>query len=323
MLEFESLIQNLLHPPILFFVLGVVAVWLKSDLDIAQPIPRFLSLLLLATIGLKGGTQLAGTGLSLQAGLTIVAAVLFSALTPLYSFALLRLKFNVYDAAAVAAAFGSVSAITFITADSFLEKRGVAFGGHMVAAMALMESPAIVVGLLLVRKFTKRDALETKWRSLLHEALCNGSVIILLGSFAIGWITGAHGATTMKLLTGDLFPILLAIFLLDMGLVAGRRMHELIAAGAFVPIASIGLMVLNATLAIGVAALLGISEGDALLFTVLVASASYIAVPATMRVALPEANPGIYLSMALAVVFPINILIGIPLYMFVIERLWS
>ena len=162
------------------------------------------------------------------------------------------------------------------------------------------------------------------WSQLLREAVCNGSVVILLGGFVIGLATAASATTagSMKLLTGDLFPVLLALFLLDMGLVAGRRLRELLNLGAFVPVTAIGLALLNAGLAIAAGYALGIGVGDALLLTVLIASASYIAVPAAMRVALPEANPGLYISMALAVVFPFNVLVGIPLYLFVIELLW-
>ncbi len=322
MFEFDLLLRNLLQPPILFFILGLLAVWVRSDLDIAQPIPRFLSLLLLVAIGLKGGFEMSAHGLSPDAAAMLGAAIGFSILTPVYVFFFLRTRLNNADAAACAAAFGSVSAITFITAAGFLEQLSISYGGYAVAAMALMESPAIVVALLLYRLGGAAGG-ANGWGALLREVLVNSSVFALLGAFVVGLLTGQRGAEGMQMLTQDLFPVILAFFLLDMGLVAGRRMRDLVRVGAFAVTAALAIPLFNAALAIAVSYTLGLELGDALLLTVLAASASYIAVPAAMRLTLPEANAGVYVSISLAVVFPFNVLIGIPLYLFVIRQVWD
>jgi hypothetical protein len=311
-----------LQPPILFFLLGLAAVAVRSDLNIPQPIPRILSLLLLIAIGVKGGGQIAAGGLDAHALALIACALGFSVLTPLYSFFVLRRWLSVYDAAAVAAAYGSVSAVTFIIAVNYLQRAAEAYGGHMVAALALMEAPPIVVALLLARHYACDGPRSVRWGTQLHEALCNGSVFVLSGSFVIGLVVGDGGRALLKPLTGDLFPLLLSVFLLDMGLVAGRRVNEAIRNAPVAPLAAVGVPLLNAGLALALAHALGASKGDALLLTVLAASASYIAVPAAMHSALPEANPGLYVSMPLALTFPLNALVGIPVYAWIIERAW-
>lgn len=325
-LQFDLVTQNLLQPPILFFLLGLIAIAVESDLEIPQPVPKMLSLALLLTIGFKGGAQLTHSGVDWSTLVTLVVAVAFAALMPIYAFLLLRLRLGVHDAAAVAATYGSVSAITFITAVGFLQKLGVAYGGHMIAAMALMESPAIIIAVLIVRVWgrspTHRDA-PLSVGSLLKHSLFNGSVLLLLGSAAIGAATGERGATALKPLTADLFPVLLTLFLLDMGLVAGKRLRDLWTAGPFVVSAGVLLPIVNATIALGVSYVIGIGRGDAFLLTVLAASASYIAVPAAMRMAIPEARPSLYVSMALAITFPFNITIGIPLYFWAVSSLWG
>ncbi|MFN0136405.1 MAG: sodium-dependent bicarbonate transport family permease [Phycisphaerae bacterium] len=326
MFELELIVQNLLQPPILFFLLGLIAVWTLSDLEIPQPIPKVLSLALLLTIGFKGGVQLAAGGLNAAALLSLGLAIAIAIVTPLYAYALLRIKLNVHDAAAVAATYGSVSAITFITAISFLDKLGVAYGGHMIAAMALMESPAIIIAVLLVQLSNRKDGERNENASiaaLIRHSLFNSSVLLLLGSAAIGVATGVRGGEALKPLTKDLFPVFLTFFLLDMGIVAGKRLRDLWTAGTFVVASGVWLPILNAVLALAICYACGVDRGDAFLLVVLAASASYIAVPAAMRLAIPEARPSLYVSMALAITFPFNITLGIPTYYWCISLLWG
>ena len=309
---------NLLSPPILLFVLGLCATLLRSDLEIPPPAAKTLSLFLLFAIGFKGGVSLAQSGLGDGVALTLLAAVAASLLVPLWTFFVLRRRFGTADAAGLAATYGSVSAGTFITATGFLTQHGVAYSGHMVAAMALMESPAIILGVLLARRFAPAapDGTRAKidWGHLGRDALLNGSVFLLLGSLLIGAVCGPARAAPLKPFIDTLFPGLLALFLLDMGIVAARRLGELRRVGAAALVFALVAPPLNAALGLAFAALLGLPHGDALLLVVLCASASYIAVPAALRIALPEANPGIYVTLSLAVTFPLNILVGLPLY---------
>lgn len=320
----DLILQNLLSPPILFFLLGVVATLVRSDLEIPAPIARFLSLYLLFAIGMHGGHELSQSSLDASVIWMLVAAAATSVCVPLWSFAILRLKLPVPDAAAIAATYGSVSAVTFITAVAFLNSQGIESSGHMVAAMALMESPAIVVGVLLARWYGEReDGQSLNWSVLGREAFLNGSVLVLMGSLAIGLLTGDKGWGEVKPFVYDPFKGVLCLFLLDMGLVAARRIQDLKSSGVFLIGFSIVAAVLHAMLGIGIAKLLGASEGDALLLSVLVGSASYIAVPAAVRLAIPKANPSLYVPMSLGLTFPFNVIIGIPLYYAVIRMLWS
>jgi hypothetical protein len=239
---------------------------------------------------------------------------------------LLRRWFPLADAAAIAATYGSVSAVTFVTATGYLDMLGIQWSGYLVAAMALMESPAIIVGIVLYKYYggQQRGAENSvSWKALLREALFNGSVLLILGSMLIGWITGAEGMQKVEPLVKDLFLGLLCLFLLDMGIVAARRFGDLPAKRTArsdgrsmrpLLLAAMLLPALNALVGLALAVFLGLSEGNALLLVVLAASASYIAVPAAMRLALPEANPGSYLTMSLAITFPLNLLVGIPAY---------
>jgi len=325
-MDASLLLGNLLTPPILLFMVGMAATLLRSDLDIPQPITRGLSLYLLFSIGMHGGVELSRSGFQPSALLPLGAGVLASALLPVAAFAVLRRRLGPDDAAAIAATYGSISAVTFITASSFLEDQGVAFGGHMVAAMALMESPAILVGVLLARRFgadSASGAAGRAWGPLLREALLNGPVFLLLGSLLVGFVTGEEGWAAVKPFAHDPFRGVLCLFLLDMGLIAARRLDALRTSGLFLSGFALIVPLLAAALAIAAAALMRLAPGDALLFTVLCASASYIAVPAALRVALPRANPSLYLPMSLAVTFPFNIALGIPLYYSVIDALWS
>ncbi|MDX2098910.1 MAG: sodium-dependent bicarbonate transport family permease [Leptolyngbyaceae cyanobacterium bins.59] len=316
------ILSNILNPPILFFFLGMTAVLVKSDLEIPPPIPKLLSLYLLFAIGFKGGVELIKSGITQEVILTLIAAMLMASFVPIYTFFLLRLKLNNYDAAAIAATYGSISAVTFITASTFLTELGIAFDGYMVAALALMESPAIIVGLILVNLFTEDDKREFVWSEVLQEAFLNSSVFLLVGSLVIGVLTGEHGWQVLEPFTQGLFYGILTFFLLDMGLVAARRIKDLQKTGVFLISFAILIPILNAAIGLLIAKFIDMPRGDALLFAVLSASASYIAVPAAMRLTVPEANPSLYVSTALAVTFPFNIIVGIPLYLYGINLLW-
>lgn len=304
----------------------MTAVFLKSDLEIPQPLPKLFSLYLLFAIGFKGGHEIHESGINQEIAAILIAAILMAAIVPVYSFFILKIRLDDYNAAAIAAAYGSISAVTFVTASSFLEQQTppIIFGGHMVAALALMESPAIIVGIMLVRTFANRDKGDNNfsWSEVLREAFLNGYVFLLLGSLIVGIITSEQGWTRLEPFTGEMFYGMLTFFLLDMGLVAARRIQDLKKSGPFLIGFSLLMPLGNAMVGILIASLLQMSKGDSLLFAVLCASASYIAVPAAMRMTVPEANPSLYISMALAVTFPFNIIVGIPLYLGIINYFW-
>ncbi|MEY4489345.1 MAG: hypothetical protein RIQ79_1853 [Verrucomicrobiota bacterium] len=327
-MNITDLAANLLSPPILLFLLGLSATLLRSDLEIPAPAAKTLSLFLLFAIGMKGGVSLAQSGLRHDVVTTMLAAMSAAVLVPVWSFFALRRRFGSADAAGLAATYGSVSAVTFITACGFITQRGVNFSGHMVAAMALMESPAIIIGVILARRFatvsnanSNGGSATINWGHLGRDALLNGSVFLLLGSLLIGFVCGPVRAAPLKPFIDTLFPGLLALFLLDMGIVAARRLGDLRAVGASAIVFAFLAPLLNASLGLGLAALLGLPHGDALLLVILCASASYIAVPAALRIALPEANPAIYVTLSLALTFPFNIVVGIPLYDFAVTAL--
>ncbi len=323
------LVHNLLSPPILFFFVGMAATLLKSDLEIPAPIPRLFSIYLLWAIGFKGGVELSKGGLTVEVLLTLAAAVALSALVPIYTFFLLRRRLGADNAGAIAAAYGSVSAVTFITAANFLEQRGIVFGGHMVAATALMEAPAIVIGVLLARRYARQEtAAEPLDRHaslghLVREAFLNGPVFLLLGSLLVGLLSGERGFVMLRPFTRDIFHGVLVLFLLDMGLVAAAKLGDLRRAGLFPLVFALIVPLINAGAAIAVAWVIGIGRGDALLLAVLCASASYIAVPAAVRLAIPRASASLYLPMAIAITFPFNIAVGMPLYLAVIDAVWN
>lgn len=322
-MDAHLIVSNLLNPPILFFFLGAVAFFIGSDLEIPQPLPKFFSLYLLLSIGFKGGVELSHSGLGGQVAWTLLAAMAMAVAVPVWTFFALRRRLDLSNAAAVAATYGSISAVTFIAAGSFLGQLGLPSSGHMVAAMALMESPAIIVGIALARVMKKEDGLAFSWPHLLRDAFFNGSVLVLMGALAIGMLTGESGGKALAPFTGDIFKGMLCLFLLDMGLVSARRLAGIKTLGGFPVAFATVVPLVNAAAAIAIAHLLGLSRGDALLFTVLCASASYIAVPAAMRLAVPEANPGLYVTMALALTFPFNVIVGLPLYMSAINHFWS
>lgn len=371
--------QNLISPPILFFGLGLFAAWVKSDLEIPQPIAKFLSLYLLLAIGLKGGYKMSISAMDAQVIGTLGVAVLAAFITPVICFLVLRLRMTTANSAAIAATYGSISAVTFITAMNFLDGMDVSYGGHMVAAMALMESPAVVVGILLMAVFggrkgnggtgshtgssglvpepssrgdsdsaldspevtrtyggtsrgdavrwggfnlVKRKFQEVEWKVVVREALFSGAVLLLMGAMGVGYITGKEGWESVAPFADAPFYGVLCLFLLDMGIVAARRLRQL--KGDVMFLLAFGLVAppVLAGIGIGLAYLMNLPTGDALLLAVLVGSASYIAVPAAMRMSIPEANPSYYVTLALGITFPFNIVFGIPLYMAVIQSIW-
>ncbi|MBD2607186.1 sodium-dependent bicarbonate transport family permease [Scytonema hofmannii FACHB-248] len=321
-MDASLIVSNILNPPILFFFLGMTAVFVKSDLEIPAPIPKLLSLYLLFAIGFKGGVELIKSGITQEVVLTMFAAMLMACFVPIYTFFILKLKLDTYDAGAIAATYGSISAVTFITASAFLHELGIAYDGYMVAALALMESPAIIVGLILVNIFTTDGKRDFSWGEVLKEAFLNSSVFLLVGSLLIGVLTGERGWHLLEPFTQGLFYGVLTFFLLDMGLIAARRIKDLQKTGFFLISFAILIPILNAGIGLVIAKIIGMHQGDSLLFAVLSASASYIAVPAAMRMTVPEANPSLYVSTALAVTFPFNIIVGIPLYLYGINLFW-
>ena len=319
-------IENVLNPAALFFALGFAAVLLKTDLEIPAPLPRLFSLYLIIAIGYTGGTKLADSGLSGSVLLYIAAAMFMAVLVPVCVFFVLRKFLSVYDAAAMAATYGSISIVTFIVGTEFLARNDQPYGGYMVAIMSLMESPAIIAGIFLVRMFAPRRVLaapKTTASSLLRESFLNASVFLLLGSLLIGWVTGpAHGESLQPFMYG-LFKGMVIFFLLDTGMHAGRLVGMFKKTGA--PLVVFGLVapLINASLGILLAKAMGMTPGDALLFAILCASASYIVAPAAMRHAVPESNPGLVELLSLGVTFPFNITLGIPLYWAGIRWLWG
>jgi len=325
-MDIQTILANVLSPPALFFFLGFCAVLVRSDLEIPHPLPKLFSLYLLLSIGYTGGEKLAHAGLSTNVLGYILAAMAMAAIVPFYTFFILRRILNVYDAAAMAATYGSISVVTFIVGTDFLTKNSQPFGGYMVAVMSLMESPAVIIGILLVRLFAPRPEGDTRavpWKHLLKEAFLNGTVYLLLGSLFIGFVTGNAAGPGLKPFMTDIFKGVVILFLLDTGMLAARRARQLIQVGPYLVVFGVGAPIVNAALGIGIAYALGMSAGDALLFTILCASSSYIVVPAAMRTAVPEANPGLFELLSLSVTFPFNIIVGIPTYYAIITRLWS
>lgn len=326
-MNLDLVLQNLLNPPVLFFFLGMLAVFFKSELAIPQPLPKLFSLYLLIAIGLHGGYELSKSGLTLYIFEALLIAVAMSMIVPIYSFFILRTKLDIYNSVAIAATYGSISAVTFITGVTYLGTVGVEYGGFMVASMALMESPAIVIGLVFAALFIKNkegeEKTKTDYKEIVKEAFLNPSVFLLVGALIIGILTGEKGWSSMEPLFGTLFKGMLAFFLLDMGLVAARKIHELKKVGFFLIAFALIMPLVNATIATAFAYMFEIEKGDAFLLALLSASASYIAVPAAMRLSVPEANPGIYLPLSLAVTFPFNISLGIPLYYYIITSFWG
>ena len=318
-MNFSLLLENLTNPALLFFVLGVIAVRVKSDLEIPEGSSKFISLYLLFSIGFKGGQELAHSHFTVSILWSVLFGILVACLIPLYTFFILKRKLNVEDAGAIAATYGSVSAVTFVTAVSFLEMQKITFGGHMVAVMALMEAPAIVIGVILIRMYSKeKDENSAKLGGVVGHSFTNGSVLLILGSLVIGLLASDKQALGIKPFTTDMFKGFLAIFLLDMGIVSGRKLGDFIKNGWFTALFAIIIPLLNGCVIAFLSGLVTQDIGNRFIFAVLAASASYIAVPAAMKIAVPKANPSIFLPMALAITFPFNITFGMPIYLAIV-----
>lgn len=327
------LMHGFMDPAVLFFVFGVFAGLVKSNLEIPPQISRFLSLYLLMALGLKGGFALAKSGLSGEVALTLGCAMALAVIVPVLGYNLLKRFMSGFDAAAIAATYGSVSAVTFITATQYLDFQHISYGGHMAAAMALMESPAIIIAVLMANKVRQSMApalmpaggtaavlvhnaplAGAAFGKLLHESFTDGAQLLLLGALVIGIVTGESGAVAMQPFSGDLFKGMLALFLLDMGLLAARNMTTLKDRSPWILMYAMAAPLVHASLALFMGWMLSISAGNTALLMVLAASASYIAVPAAIRFAIPEAHPSLYVGMSLGLTFPFNVIFGIPLY---------
>lgn len=306
--------ETLLSPAILFFVLGAFAAFARSDLSIPEPLSKALSLYLMAAIGLKGGVLVADSGLTGDLVRAASAGLILSCLIPVAAYFALRFagQLDGVNSAAVAAHYGSVSVVTFIAGTQFLTDAGIPSAGYMVAVLALMETPAIIVGLFMAQRFAgqRLQAGTNLWR----ETLLNGSVVLLTGSFFIGLIIGKDGFIPIAPVFETGFSGLLCLFLLDLGLLAARRLRNTKVLNWRLVALAITFPLVNGTIGCLVGSLLGLDMGTTATLAMLTASASYIAVPAAMRMALPKADAGIYLTMSLAITFPFNIIIGIPLY---------
>ncbi|MEM6516636.1 MAG: sodium-dependent bicarbonate transport family permease [Bacteroidota bacterium] len=318
-MDLHLLFDNLTNPALLFFFLGIIAVQLKSDLEIPPNSSKFISLYLLLSIGFKGGQELSHSDFSMEILWSLLFGIFLAVVVPVYTYFILRRKFSVANSGAIAAAYGSVSAVTFVTAISFLEIEQIDFGGHMVAVMALMEAPSIIVGLLLISIYDKENAIQMSMGKVAKHALTNGSVLLILGSLLVGFLASEQQAEGIKPFTTDIFKGFLAVFLLDMGITSGKKLSSFIKKGWFALVFAIVIPIINGIIVAVVSEAITQNEGNRLLFAILAASASYIAVPAAMRIAVPKANPGLYLPMALAITFPFNITLGLPLYLFIIQ----
>lgn len=345
-MNLDLIAQNFTSAPVLFFILGLISVALRSELEIPPALAKFFSLYLLFDIGIKGGSELFRSGFGPEILSTMRACILVSLTIPVVAFFILRKKLDIYNAGAIAATYGSVSAVTFATCIGFLQSQSIPFNGYMVAGMAMMESPAIIMGLLLIRVATKQNNTSkqegasrektvvnssgfhfpftlVEMKNLLAEAMFNGSVLLLLGSLVIGYLIGEKGEKELNPFVGDIYKGMLCFYLLDMGLIAGHRLKSLKNNSLFLVSFGILFPIFNGILGMAIAWGLGLTIGNALLFTILCASASYIAVPAAIRMSVPEANIGLLMPLSLGVTFTFNIAFGIPLYYSVIAHFWK
>ena len=320
-MNLELLLDNLTNPALLFFLLGIIATRLKSDLEIPPNSSKFISLYLLFSIGFKGGQELAHSNFNLEIIWSVLFGVLIAFVIPIYCFFILKRKFSIENSGAIAAAYGSVSAVTFVTAVAFLEIQKYSFSGHMVAIMALMEAPAIIVGVILMRLFHKKEsaAATTKLSAVIRHSFTNGSVLLILGSLIIGYLASDQQAMGIKPFTTDIFKGFLAIFLLDMGIVSGKKLDIFFRSGWFPVIFAVVIPLMNGCIVAFLSQIVTHEIGNRFIFAILAASASYIAVPAAMKIVTPRANPGLFLPMALAVTFPFNITFGMPIYLSIIQ----
>ncbi len=318
-MNFEILITNLTNPTLLFFILGLFAVLVKSDLEIPAQSVKFISIYLLFAIGFKGGQALAHEHLNLEVLKIVFFGLFVSVLIPLIAFFALKKVISVENAGAVAAAYGSVSAVTFVAATTFLELKNIEFSGYMVAIMALMEAPAIIVGVALIKLFQKNNKdvesnKDARFSSIIKHALTNGSVIMIVGSLVIGFLSDKQQADGIKPFTTDIFKGFLAIFLLEMGITTAKRIKSIKDYGVIVILFAIIFPLIVGSLTAVTSGIISDSFGNRFMLSILASSASYIAVPASMRIAVPTADPALYITMALGITFPVNLTIGMPIY---------
>jgi len=318
-MNLDLLIDNLTNPALLFFFLGIFAVQVKSDLEIPPNSSKFISLYLLFSIGFKGGQELSHSALDMEIVWSLLFGIFLAVGVSFYTFFILNRRLGVFNAGAIAAAYGSVSAVTFVTAVSFLELQQIDFGGHMVAVMALMEAPSIIVGVLLMAIFNREKTQQMPFGEVVRHSVTNGSVMLILGSLIIGFIASDKQAEGIAPFTTDIFKGFLAVFLLDMGITSGKKLASFLENGWFSLIFAIVIPLINGCVVAFMSDTVTDSVGNRFLFAILAASASYIAVPAAMKLAAPKANPSLYIPMALAITFPFNITLGMPIYMFIIQ----
>lgn len=319
-MNLNLLTDNLTNPALLFFILGIVATRLKSDLEIPNNTSKFISIYLLFSIGFKGGQELAHSQFNLEIIWSILFGVTVAIVIPIYCFFILKRKFSIENSGAIAASYGSVSAVTFVTGVSFLEIQKYTFGGHMVAVMALMEAPAIIVGVILMRMYSKENEKTSQFGTVIRHSFTNGSVLLILGSLIIGLLASEQQAMGIKPFTTDIFKGFLAIFLLDMGIVSGKKLNDFFKSGWFTALFAVIIPLINGCVVALVSQLITDDIGNRFIFSILASSASYIAVPAAMKIVAPKANPGLFLPMALAITFPFNITFGMPIYLSIIQN---
>lgn len=308
----DLLVNNLLSPALLFFIFGIIAVKLKSDLEIPKSSSKFISIYLLFSIGFNGGQELSHN-LNFDILKIMGFSVLTSLVIPIYVFFLIKKRMGIYNAGAISSSYGSVSAVTFVTAIAFLEICKVEFSGYMVAALALMEAPAIIMGVILT-KYYDHNKDKMNLSKIIKHSLTNSSVLLILASLVIGVLSSEGQANDIKPFTTDIFKGFLAIFLLDMGIKTGNKIKDFIKNGWSVVLYAILFSLINGIIVSLISSLFIEDLGNRFLVTILAASASYIAVPAAMKMAIPKANHGIYLPMALGISFPFNITLGFPIY---------
>ncbi len=317
-MDFQILINNLTNPSLLFFVLGILAVRLKSDLEIPPTSAKFIALYLMLSIGFNGGQELSHSSFDMSIFWALFFGMALSALIPFYTFFILKRKLSAANSSAIAAAYGSISAVTFVAAVTFLDVQGVSFGGHMVAVMALMEAPAIISGVILLKEYSNQKP-EGGLKKVIVHAFTNGSVLLILGSLVIGLIADERQAEGIKPFVTDIFKGFLAVFLLDMGITSGRKLKAFFKHGYFSTLFAILIPLVNGVIVSFISYWVAEADGDRFIFAILAASASYIAVPAAMKLANPEADEGLYIPMALAITFPFNITLGMPIYWMIIQ----
>ncbi len=322
----DAIRANLLSPAVLFFALGLIAALTKSDLKFPEPLYIGLTIYLLIAIGFKGGVAIADAGIA-KVWLPALAAMALGALIPLWTFPVLRYggKLSAVDAAAIAAHYGSVSAVTFIAATNYLKAINQPFESYATAFLAVMESPAILVGVVLGKLATRKagEASEASLKQAMHEAIFGRSIFLLVGALVVGALCGESGMKKVEPFFVTPFQGVLALFLLEMGIVAGRRLSDLKKVGPFLLAFGIVVPLVNVAIGVYLGKLTGLELGGATLLGVLSASASYIAAPAAIRMSLPDANPTFYLTSALAITFPFNITLGIPIYLEIARKLYS